>query len=190
MSALTKRDKLIPWYFVLFFVVIGAVNAVMVTLAVRTHTGTVTDHPYEKGLAYNKVVDAANAQEKLGWKSDIRFEHPSPQRGEVRRGASSAPTLHDVAKTPPPQPSPSEGGSASIRGTLHLTLRDRDGQVLTPEKATASFSRPTQAGIDFTTQLTGEHTPVTLPEPGLWEVRVDIVNQGMHYQQTQRIVAE
>ena len=120
MSTLQQRDKWIPWYFVLFFVVVAAVNAVMVTLAVRTHTGTVTDHPYEKGLAYNQVVDAANAQDKLGWKSDIRFEHPSP----------------------------SEGGSASIRGTLHVTLRDRSGHTLTPEKATATFTRPTQAGHD------------------------------------------
>lgn len=65
------RDRLIPWYFVLFFIVVAAVDAVMVTLAVTTHTGTVTDHPYEKGLAYNKVVEAAAAQEKLGWKASL-----------------------------------------------------------------------------------------------------------------------
>lgn len=73
MNTLSRRDRLIPWYFVLFFVVIAAVNAVMVTLAVRTHTGTVTEHPYEKGLAYNQVVAAADAQERLGWKGAVTY---------------------------------------------------------------------------------------------------------------------
>lgn len=73
-TGMTKRDRLIPWYFVLFFVVIALVDTVMVTLAVTTHTGTVTDHPYEKGLAYNKVVEAAQAQKNLGWKGQIDFK--------------------------------------------------------------------------------------------------------------------
>jgi nitrogen fixation protein FixH len=62
------------WYFVAFFGFIAAVNAVMVTLAVHTHSGTVTDHPYEKGLAYNKVVDAETKQEALGWKGTIDYK--------------------------------------------------------------------------------------------------------------------
>lgn len=74
MSTVLKRDKWIPWYFVLFFVVVAAVNAVMVTLALRSYSGTVTDHPYEKGLAYNKVVAAANEQDALGWKAGILYK--------------------------------------------------------------------------------------------------------------------
>lgn len=65
------RDKWIPWYFVAFFVFIGAVNAVMVTLALDTKTGTVTEHAYEKGLAYNEVISATAAQAALGWKGEI-----------------------------------------------------------------------------------------------------------------------
>ncbi len=150
MSTLSRRDRLIPWYFVLFFVVIATVDGVMVTLAVRTHTGIVTEHPYEKGLAYNQVVAAANAQEKLGWKSDIAYRD----------------------------------------GTLHFTLNDRTGAPLHPQKAAATFTRPTQAGHDFTVTLQGTDTPVTLPEPGLWEVRIDTTTQDVHYQKTQRIVAQ
>ena len=67
------RDRIIPWYFVMFFLVVAAVNAVMVTLAVRTLPGTVTDHPYEKGLAYNQVVAASDKQEALGWKGDVSY---------------------------------------------------------------------------------------------------------------------
>jgi nitrogen fixation protein FixH len=65
--------KRVWWYFVAFFGFIAAVNAVMVTIALRTHSGVVTDHPYEKGLAYNQVVEAQEKQEALGWKSDIHY---------------------------------------------------------------------------------------------------------------------
>lgn len=67
------RDKLIPWYFVLFFVGLALVDGIMVTLAVRTHTGTVTDHPYERGLAYNRVIEAEEKQEALGWNGTIGY---------------------------------------------------------------------------------------------------------------------
>lgn len=69
-----KRDRWIPWMFVLFFVVVGSVDAVMVTLALRTNTGVVTDKAYEKGLAYNETLAAAAAQDKLGWRDETVFD--------------------------------------------------------------------------------------------------------------------
>lgn len=72
-QTMSKRDRWIPWYFVLFFVVVALVDGVMVSLALRTHRGVVTEHPYEKGLAYNRVVAAEEAQEKLGWKATIEY---------------------------------------------------------------------------------------------------------------------
>jgi nitrogen fixation protein FixH len=62
------------WYFVAFFSFIAAVNAVMATLAIRTHSGVVTEHPYEKGLAYNAVVKAQEKQAALGWQSRIDYK--------------------------------------------------------------------------------------------------------------------
>ncbi|MCC7260727.1 MAG: FixH family protein [Alphaproteobacteria bacterium] len=73
-STMQSRDKWIPRYFVLFFAFIALVNGVMVWLAVNTHTGLVTEHPYEKGLAYNQVVNAEQAQEALGWGGNIAFD--------------------------------------------------------------------------------------------------------------------
>lgn len=70
-TTMTRRDRLIPWYFVAFFLVVIAVNGVMATLAVRTLSGTVTDHAYEKGLAYNKIIAAADAQAALGWQGEF-----------------------------------------------------------------------------------------------------------------------
>jgi len=75
-NAIPLRDRLIPWYFVLFFVVIALVDGGMATLAIRTHTGLVTEHPYEKGLAYNEVVAAESRQEELGWKGEITYTAP------------------------------------------------------------------------------------------------------------------
>lgn len=72
-STMQHRDKWIPWYFVIFFLVIAAVDGVMVTLAVRTRTGIVTEHAYEKGLAYNRVIAAEEKQRALGWSGEITY---------------------------------------------------------------------------------------------------------------------
>ena len=137
-------------YFVAFFGFIIAVNAVMMTLAIRTHSGTVTDHPYEKGLAYNQVVEAQQNQEALGWKGSINYRN----------------------------------------GALSFDLHDKNNLPIAPEKTTAIITRPTQQGMDFTVELKGAETPVSFPENGLWEVRVDAEHEGVHYQQSKRIVVQ
>lgn len=87
-----SRDWWIPWMFVLFFVVVGSVDAVMVTMAVRTNTGLVTEKAYEKGLAYNQNLSAAAMQESWDWKTEaaidgerfvfkIKDENNQPLRG-------------------------------------------------------------------------------------------------------------
>ena len=137
-------------YFLLFFGMIAAVNAAMVTLAIRTHTGIVTEHPYEKGLAYNEVVQAEEKQQALGWKGTISYEN----------------------------------------GMLTFSLFDRAGKRIVPQQVNASISRPTQAGMDFSLTLASKPTPVHFPVKGLWEVRVDAVSEGVHFQQSKRIVVE
>jgi nitrogen fixation protein FixH len=67
--------KRVWWYFVAFFGFVAVVNAAMVTLAIRTHSGIVTEHPYEKGLAYNQVVDAEKEQAALGWRGAIDYKN-------------------------------------------------------------------------------------------------------------------
>lgn len=77
MSAPATRksiDKYIPWMFVLFFGVFIAVDAVMVTLAVRTQTGLVTEQAYEKGLAYNRALEAAEEQSAWGGTGTVTLE--------------------------------------------------------------------------------------------------------------------
>ncbi len=140
--------RTIGWYFVAFFGFVAAVNAVMVTIAIRTHSGVVTEHPYEKGLAYNAVVRAEKQQAALGWSSQMDYKN----------------------------------------GALHFTLHDANHQRITPERASATITRPTTSGMDFTVTLNGIKTPIVFPIAGLWEVQVDVSHAGTHYQQRKRIV--
>lgn len=143
-------SKRVGLYFVMFFGFVAAVNAVMMTLAIRTHSGLVTDHPYEKGLAYNQVVQAEKEQEALGWKGTIDYKN----------------------------------------GTLYFILQDKNTQPLQWKKARATIRRPTQSGMDFVVTLKGEQTPIDFPEKGLWEVQVDAMHDGAHYQKSKRIVVQ
>jgi nitrogen fixation protein FixH len=64
-------DRFIPWLVVLFFMVFIGVDAVMATLAVRTQTGIVTEQAYEKGLAYDRTLKDAAAQDSWHWWDSI-----------------------------------------------------------------------------------------------------------------------
>jgi len=49
-------DRMIPWYFVLAFLVVFAVNGVFVYLAVSTKHDLVVENAYENGVNYNEIV--------------------------------------------------------------------------------------------------------------------------------------
>lgn len=67
-------DKWIPWYIVLLFVVFSSVLGTFAYIAVTTHTGTVTDGAYQKGLAYNSVIEKADAQDAFGYRGILALE--------------------------------------------------------------------------------------------------------------------
>jgi nitrogen fixation protein FixH len=67
------QDRWIPWTFVAGFVVVVAVNAVMVQIALSSFSGLATRSPYERGVAYNRVLDEAQRQAALGWQVDVSF---------------------------------------------------------------------------------------------------------------------
>jgi nitrogen fixation protein FixH len=52
---------------VAFFVVVFAVNIGMAVLAVKTFSGVQTEKPYENGLAFNKEIANAEAQNARHW---------------------------------------------------------------------------------------------------------------------------
>lgn len=64
-------DRIIPWLFVLGFLVVIVVNALMVYVALGSFSGLVTERPYDRGRAYNTELEARAKQDALGW--TLRF---------------------------------------------------------------------------------------------------------------------
>lgn len=158
-DAVNRRDRWIPWYFVAFFVGIALVNAVMVTLAVRTRPGVVSEHPYEEGLDYDKTIAAADAQTALGLEGGIAFhEAGSRQQGtmifSLRDKADKAVTATPV--------------TLSIR---RPTLAGYDQSFVMAPSGEGVYS----ANIGF-------------PLPGQWEVRVYAQTPRGSYQQAKRLI--
>ena len=60
----------IPWAFAGAFLVVVGVNMTMVWLATHTFPGLVVEHPYERGLAYEKVIAERSRQVQSGWRFD------------------------------------------------------------------------------------------------------------------------
>jgi nitrogen fixation protein FixH len=66
---LTGRQVLLS--FIAFFLVVGAVNATMMTLAIRSMPGTRVKSAYEASQRYNHDLEVIAAQDRLGWRIDI-----------------------------------------------------------------------------------------------------------------------
>lgn len=64
-------DRWIPWYFVLFFAVITAVLGFFAYLALHTDPGVVTRNAYQKGLDYDRIIEASEAANALPWRAEI-----------------------------------------------------------------------------------------------------------------------
>jgi nitrogen fixation protein FixH len=63
----------VPWAFVGAFLVVIAVNAVLIAFATRTFSGLVVEKPYLKGLAYEATLRQEEAQAALGWATTTAF---------------------------------------------------------------------------------------------------------------------
>lgn len=61
-----------------FFAVVTAVNGIFITVALRTFPGMTEANPYQTGLDYNRVLEAAEALRALGWRLDVTVENRQP----------------------------------------------------------------------------------------------------------------
>ncbi len=151
MSDTIKQKNLnVPAYFIAFFTFIAVVNIFMVSLAFKTFSGLVTDNAYKKGIEYNKVIAAAQNQERLGWNGTIKTNS----------------------------------------NRISFILTDKNGIEIKPEKVTASFSRPSKAGMDFSQAIQQGDNYINFPLNGLWEVTINAYYNDNHYQKIQRMVVE
>ncbi len=69
-------DQWIPWYFVLFFAVFIILDSIFVYIAITSQTGVVTDKAYEKGLAYDSLLEESRLQKELGVQHEVSYDAP------------------------------------------------------------------------------------------------------------------
>lgn len=60
--------KMVLITFILFFGIIIGVNVVFISKATGTFPGLITQHPFKKGVAYNKTLEQRRAEAKLQWR--------------------------------------------------------------------------------------------------------------------------
>ena len=147
-----------PWTFVLGLLVVVAVNLVLIFSAIETFPGLRTEKAYDKGLKYNETLAAAEQQRRLGWRSEV----------------SVTPTADDR------------------RFLVTATLRDPEGRPIPGLAARAFITRPTVGGHDVETVLADQGdgryvADVSLPLPGLWDVRVHAHRGPDNFQDVRRI---
>lgn len=66
-----RIDPWLPWFFVLFFIVVFAVNGALVYFAAESWTGLETRQSYIKGLDYNRTLEQVEKQNALHWTTDL-----------------------------------------------------------------------------------------------------------------------
>jgi hypothetical protein len=69
-----RRGRWIPWVIAGAMLTVVAVNAVLITAAVSTFTGTTQRQTYATGRTFNHVLEEAARQRAMGWTANLRRE--------------------------------------------------------------------------------------------------------------------
>jgi nitrogen fixation protein FixH len=99
--------------FLAFFALVIAVDAVMITLAYRTHPGAVSVTPYEDGIAYNQALAQKRAQARMGW--SLTAGLGASGRLEVTARAAAGAPVRGLAVTALLQRPATEEGRFALR---------------------------------------------------------------------------
>ncbi|WP_319802012.1 FixH family protein [Azospirillum fermentarium] len=147
----------IPWIFVAAFMVVLAVNGVMIYVATSTYTGLETEEHFMKGIKYNDDLAGARAQAARAWKVSLDFTSPEDRKGLV------AVTLHD------------KYGNLlkDARVTVSFTRPTNQGYDQTLDLPYLGEGRYAQ--------------PVEFAMAGVWDMRVKIDHSTGDYQDQKRV---
>jgi len=151
-------DRFIPWLFVLGFLIVFAVNAVMVTIALGSFSGLVTDRAYDRGRTYNRTLAARAAQDALGW--HVRLGVAPAEPGIVRLVVEAAD--RDGA--------PLSGADVSVT-LVRPVERGHDRTASLAERGAGRY---------------GATLPIDLA--GQWEARIAVARGADRYQAARRVV--
>ncbi|MBF0400615.1 MAG: FixH family protein [Magnetococcales bacterium] len=149
-----------PWptAIVLFFVVVFIVNAAFVIVGQQSWSGLVTEGAYVKGLAFNRVLEAQQQQERLGWKLSL-----DSAKMVVGQSGPLSLSLRDRDDQPL--------AAAQIQGVLF-----RPVQAGTDYPFTMQEEQPGLYSV-----------ALKVPLPGQWDVKLAIVAPAGEYRYVQRI---
>ncbi len=152
-----RKGSWIPWIFVGGFGVVLCVNAIMVYVAATTWTGIAVNRSYDKGLHYNRNLEAAARMEALGWEASLETELTAERAGTVK-----------VAVT--------ENDGAPVYRADVVVAFER------PTHEGYDFSLPLQpvgSGI--------YSAPFVVPLAGLWDLRLIVSRDADLYVTTERV---
>ncbi len=161
MRIARQPGSAIPWIFVACMALVVAVNAGMVAAAISTYSGLAHDNAFGRGLAYNRLLEAQEAQDRLGWRVDVELGAADALDGgrvvrvRLRDGDGAA----------------LAGGRASLE--LHRPVERLAPVVVALE--------PRGEG-----ELEGR---VVLPRAGQWDARVSVRHGADRLDATRRILA-
>jgi nitrogen fixation protein FixH len=163
MAVVRRPGWWYPYIFVALFMVVLMVNLTMAFFASSTFSGLATEHPYEKGLAYNQNLAMAKAQDAMGWTVELKVEPVEA------------------------------GGGAAHRTRLAIGYLDRDGKPVEGLDVRAQLIRPTAKGYDRQISLpagpAGTYGAIVeLPLQGVWDFEAVAVGKDATYQFARRIV--
>ncbi|HXP74239.1 MAG TPA: FixH family protein [Stellaceae bacterium] len=153
-----SKCRWIPWTIAGLFLVVAMVNGALAYFALQSDPGLVSEHPFELGNGYNRVLDAGAAQDALGWRGVVHFAGTTGLKGQI------------VAELRDPSGAPLSGLSvkaAVVRPVEPLPQQD----VVLDASGQGTYS-----------------ALVTLTRAGQWDVRVTAERGGDVYQFVQRIV--
>ena len=156
--SMPRGDRWIPWSFVAFFAVVLAANGSMMFAAFSSWPGLETTSAYQRGLAYNRMLAAADKQAELDWQVAFVFTQDGRRRGIVE---------------------------VDLADRFGSRLRDAEvrAQFVRPtsEGSDLSVELPHQTGGHY-------RADVELPLEGQWDVRIVASSGGKVYRLSRRIL--
>ena len=151
MSVSSFRIHPIPSMFIAGFVIVFAVNGLMIWLAVASFSGLYSDHARDHGINYNAIVADQRARDALGWKVATSWQ-PDVQRMQLSLAqADGRPLTGARVSLELVRP-------AEKRALIDVSLTDLgDGQFA------AQIDLPVRGNwdLDITVDANGEHFAVT-----------------------------
>lgn len=152
-----RKRSLWPLTIAAFLGVVFAANFTLLYLSVRTDDGLAEENYYEKGLMYSSML---RNEKELGWDIDLRFDGT-------------------------PGVKPANG--------VNVMIYDRAGAGLDNAAVKVTLRRPTSDRYDMVFDLVRSGAgpsysgAVTIPLPGIWDLRVTAGKDGREMEKTFRI---